>query len=210
VVHGCTRLAVKLDFIAGLLLKAVEASGTKDFRGVQANVGEVLAWRNLFWGLSDAMVRDPRPWIGEYLLPNMDPGSAYHVIATIAYSKIKYLIEQTVASGLIYLNSHARDFANEDIGRISTGIFVDPMATLRRTASSSASCSGTHWEVSSAAGTNFMKSTTRDRPKRFAGIAFSVRRHPERRIDSRALQNSVWRNTTSMAGRLRILPIPGR
>jgi 4-hydroxyphenylacetate 3-monooxygenase len=115
VVHGCTRLAVKLDFIAGLLLKAVEASGTKDFRGVQANVGEVLAWRNLFWGLSDAMVRDPRPWIGDYILPNMDPGSAYHVIATIAYTKIKYLIEQTVASGLIYLNSHARDFDNEDI-----------------------------------------------------------------------------------------------
>ena len=50
VVHGCTRLAVKLDFIAGLLLKAVEASGTKDYRGVQANVGEVIAWRNLFWG----------------------------------------------------------------------------------------------------------------------------------------------------------------
>ncbi|MBV9247246.1 MAG: Pyoverdin chromophore biosynthetic protein pvcC, partial [Methylobacteriaceae bacterium] len=51
VVHGCTRLAVKLDFIAGLLLKAVEAAGTKDYRGVQANVGEVIAWRNLFWGL---------------------------------------------------------------------------------------------------------------------------------------------------------------
>ena len=64
VVHGCTRLAVKLDFIAGLLLKAVEASGTKDYRGVQANVGEVLAWRNMFWALTEAMVRDPRPWKG--------------------------------------------------------------------------------------------------------------------------------------------------
>ena len=31
----------------------------------QAMLGEVIAWRNLFWGLSDAMVRDPRPWIGE-------------------------------------------------------------------------------------------------------------------------------------------------
>ncbi len=77
VVHGCTRLAVKLDFIAGLLLKAIEVAGTKDFRGVQANVGEVIAWRNLFWALSDAMVRDPKPWIGDYLLPNIDPGSAY-------------------------------------------------------------------------------------------------------------------------------------
>ncbi len=115
VVHGCTRLAVKLDFIAGLLLKAVEASGTKDYRGVQANVGEVIAWRNMFWALTEAMVRDPRPWKGDYLLPNIDPGNAYQVLATIAYSKIKYLIEQTVASGLIYLNSHARDFANPEI-----------------------------------------------------------------------------------------------
>ncbi len=115
VVHGCTRLAVKLDFIAGLLLKAVEAAGTKDFRGVQANVGEVLAWRNMFWGLSDAMVRDPRPWKGEYLLPNMDPGNAYQILATMAYTKIKYIIEQTAASGLIYLNSHARDFKNPEI-----------------------------------------------------------------------------------------------
>ena len=115
VVHGCTRLAVKLDFIAGLLLKATEAAGTKDYRGVQANVGEVIAWRNLFWALSDAMVRDPKPWIGEYLLPNMDPGNAYQIIATMAYTKIKYLIEQTVASGLIYLNSHARDFKNPEI-----------------------------------------------------------------------------------------------
>src|SRR6187455_2582069 len=115
VVHGCTRLAVKLDFIAGLLLKAVDASGTKDYRGVQANVGEVIAWRNLFWGLSDAMVRDPKPWIGDYLLPNMDPGSAYHIISTMAYTRVKYIIEQTVASGLIYLNSHARDFQNDEI-----------------------------------------------------------------------------------------------
>jgi aromatic ring hydroxylase len=113
--HGCTRLAVKLDFISGLLLKAVEAGGTKDYRGVQANVGEVIAWRNLFWGLSDAMVRDPKPWIGEYLLPNLDPASAYQIIATIAYTKVKYIIEQTVASGLIYLNSHARDFKSPEI-----------------------------------------------------------------------------------------------
>src|SRR5690242_12713065 len=115
VVHGCTRLAVKLDFISGLLLKATEAAGTKDYRGVQANVGEVIAWRNLFWSLSDAMVRDPKPWIGDYVLPNMDPGNAYQIIATMAYTKVKYLIEQTVASGLIYLNSHARDFKNDEI-----------------------------------------------------------------------------------------------
>ena len=58
---------------------------------------------------------DPKPWIDGYVLPNMDPGNAYQIIATIAYSKVKYIIEQTVASGLIYLNSHANDFKNEEI-----------------------------------------------------------------------------------------------
>jgi aromatic ring hydroxylase len=113
-VHACTRLAVKLDFIAGLLLKAVEASGTKDFRGVQANVGEILVFRNMFWGLTDAMVKNPKPWVGNYLLPDIEPGSAYHVLSNIAYPRIKNIIEQTVASGLIYLTSSALDFKNPD------------------------------------------------------------------------------------------------
>src|SRR3974390_136719 len=33
----------------------------------------------------------------------------------MAYSRVKNLIEQTVASGLIYLNSHASDFKNGEI-----------------------------------------------------------------------------------------------
>ena len=114
-VHACTRLAVKLDFIAGLLIKAVEASGTKDFRGVQANIGEILVFRNMFWGLTEAMVKNPQPWVGKYLLPDIEPGSAYHVLSNIAYPRIKNIIEQTVASGLIYLTSSARDFKNPEI-----------------------------------------------------------------------------------------------
>src|SRR3989449_4394169 len=82
--QGCTRFAVKMDFLAGLLLKAVEATGAKDFRGVQAQVGEVLAWRNLFWGLTDAMARAPMPWTEGYVLPNMDSGLAYRVMSSLA------------------------------------------------------------------------------------------------------------------------------
>jgi 4-hydroxyphenylacetate 3-monooxygenase len=108
--QGCTRLAVKLDFLAGLLLKAVEATGAKDFRGVQAAVGEVLAWRNCFWGLTDAMARTTMPWTPGYVLPNLDYGLAYRVMASIAYPKIKGIIEDTLASALIYLPSSALDF----------------------------------------------------------------------------------------------------
>lgn len=103
-------MAVKLDFIAGLLLKAVEATGTSEFRGVLVAVGEVIAWRNLFWGLTDATAHAPVPWIGGTVQPNQEYGQAYQVMSTIAYPRIKEIIENTVASGLICLNSHAVDF----------------------------------------------------------------------------------------------------
>jgi 4-hydroxyphenylacetate 3-monooxygenase len=109
--QGCTRLAVKMDFLAGLLLKAVEATGAKDFRGVQAQVGEVLAWRNLFWALSDAMARAPVPWTDGYVLPNFEYGLAYRIAASTAYPKVKEIIENTLASALIYLPSSALDFS---------------------------------------------------------------------------------------------------
>ena len=78
--HGCIRLAVKLDFIAGLLLKAVDATGANEFRGVQAQVGEILAWRNLFWALTDAMARNGTPWTPGYVLPNQEYGLTYRVM----------------------------------------------------------------------------------------------------------------------------------
>jgi 4-hydroxyphenylacetate 3-monooxygenase len=108
--HGCTRLGVKLDFILGLFIKATELTGARAFRGVEANIGEVIAWRNMIWGLSDAMAKSAAPWTGGCVLPGMEPASAYQVLAPEAYVQIKNLIEKTVASGLIYLNSHARDF----------------------------------------------------------------------------------------------------
>src|SRR6202011_4802689 len=115
--QGCVRLAVKLDFIAGLLLKGVEAAGSKEFRGVQANVGEVLAWRNLFWGLTDAMARTTTPWTPGYVLPNLDYGLAYRVMSNMAYPRIKEIIENVLASALIYLPSHSSDFKSPEISK---------------------------------------------------------------------------------------------
>ena len=108
--HGCTRLAVKLDFICGLLVKATEMAGTREFRGVEANIGEVITWRNAMWALSDAMAKSPSPWADGFVLPGIEPGAAYHVLGPEAYVQVKHQIEKTVASSLIYLNSHARDF----------------------------------------------------------------------------------------------------
>src|SRR5262245_64744473 len=64
----------------------------------------------MIWGLSDAMAKTADPWTGGCILPGMEPAAAYQVLAPEAYAQIKNLIEKTVASGLIYLNSHVADF----------------------------------------------------------------------------------------------------
>ena len=106
--QGCTRLAVKLDFIAGLLMKALDATGAGGFRGVQTRVGEVIGWRNLFWSLTESMARDPEPWVGDTVIPKLEYGLTYRMFMIQGYPRIKEIIEQDVASGLIYLPSSAR------------------------------------------------------------------------------------------------------
>jgi 4-hydroxyphenylacetate 3-monooxygenase len=113
--HGCTRLAVKLDFVAGLLLKAADAVGSGTNRNVQSSIGEAIAWRNLFWGLSDAMARTPAPWAGGTVLPNPEYAQAYRVFATVAYPRVKEITESILGSALIYQNSHAADFQTPEL-----------------------------------------------------------------------------------------------
>jgi 4-hydroxyphenylacetate 3-monooxygenase len=113
--QGCTRFAVKLDFIAGLVARALHATGGDEFRGNQAMLGEIVAWRNLFWSLSDCMATNPQPWVGDAVLPNLQAALSYRVFAPDAYSKIKEIIDKIVASALIYLPSSVRDFKNPAI-----------------------------------------------------------------------------------------------
>ena len=98
-----------MDFICGLLTRALEITGAKGFHGVQAQLGEVIAWRNAFWALSDAMAKSAVPW-NDMVRPDAHFAGAYRVLNQEAMPKIKNIIEQIVASGLIYLNSHADDF----------------------------------------------------------------------------------------------------
>ena len=113
--QGCTRLAVKLDFIAGLLLKALDCTGAGGFRGVQTRVGEVIGWRNLFWSLTESMARNPEDWIGAAKIPKLEYGLTYRLFMMQGYPRIKEIIEQDVASGLIYLPSSAADFKSAEV-----------------------------------------------------------------------------------------------
>lgn len=113
--HSCTRFAVKLDFITGLFTKALHSTGSFKYRGVQSKLGEVIGWRNTFWALSDAMWANPQKWKGDALLPNQEAIQSFRVLAPMAHKIVKEIIEETLASGLIYLPSSVKDFSNIEI-----------------------------------------------------------------------------------------------
>jgi 4-hydroxyphenylacetate 3-monooxygenase len=108
--QSCVRLAVKLDFLVGLFIKAVESTGTIAFRGIQVSIGELLAWRNNFWALTDAMVSNPVPSANGTVLPNIAACSAYRILSNMAVPRIKETIENHVAGAMIVQPSHSADW----------------------------------------------------------------------------------------------------
>ncbi|MFP2870926.1 4-hydroxyphenylacetate 3-hydroxylase N-terminal domain-containing protein [Acetobacter tropicalis] len=113
--QGCTRFAVKLDFLAGVLAKALRCTGGDAFRGNQAALGEVIGLRHLFWSLSNAMARAPQQWHNGAVLPNLEAALTYRAFMSDAYPRVIDLVRRCVASGLIYLPSSVKDFANPEI-----------------------------------------------------------------------------------------------
>ncbi len=113
--HGCTRFAVKLDFLVGMLARALEVTGSDQFYGVKSQLGEVIAWRNTMWALTDAMAHAAQPWTPGFVNANAEAAGGFRVMNQFAMPKIKNIIEQVLASGLIYLNSHSSDFQNPEL-----------------------------------------------------------------------------------------------
>lgn len=111
--QACTRFAVKLDFLAGLLEQALECTGTVGFRNVAAELGEVVSWRNLFWSISDHMCLAAEQWKSGAYIPPSEAAFNYRTFAPMAYDKIFTIIKTTASSGLIYLPGSNKDLKNE-------------------------------------------------------------------------------------------------
>ncbi len=108
----CIRIAVKLEFIAGLLMHAANAAGTSSLPESRTATGELLSYRNLFWGLSEAQIRSPDPWINGAILPGADHGLTCRIFSTVVYPRVREIIERTVGTGSVFLTSNASDFTN--------------------------------------------------------------------------------------------------
>ena len=108
--QGCIRFAVKLDFLCGILLKSLEMTGTREFRGVQSRIGELITYRHLFWSLVSAMINSSETWSDGTRVPNMNAATVYRVLGATIYPKVRDIFQKDIASALIYTNSNAKDW----------------------------------------------------------------------------------------------------
>lgn len=113
--QACTRYAIKLDFMAGLVARALRTTGGDIFRGNQVLLGEIVGLRNMFWSFTDAMIGQPSPWADGALLPNLRAAVSYRMFAPNAFSRAREIVQKIIASALIYLPSSVRDFDNPEI-----------------------------------------------------------------------------------------------
>lgn len=115
--QACTRYAVKLDFLAGLVAKALRTTGGGVFRGNQVLLGEIVGLRNKFWAFADAMVGNPERWVDGKFLPNLNAALSYRMFAPNAVPRIREIVQKVIASALIYLPATSRDFENPEIDK---------------------------------------------------------------------------------------------
>ncbi|MDR5676436.1 MAG: 4-hydroxyphenylacetate 3-hydroxylase family protein [Armatimonadota bacterium] len=113
--QASTRLAVKLDFMCGLLAKALAANGTDGFRGVQAQLGEVIGWRNLVWAMTSAMALDPQPGPGGTVIPRLEYAATARLFATLAWPRVKEIFELVLGGSPLYTVSSYRDLLSPEL-----------------------------------------------------------------------------------------------
>ncbi len=116
--QSAVRLSVKLEFCAGLLERGLAATGTAEFRGVQAALGELIAMRDLLWALTTAMVSDPEPGIGNSVVPRLQTAAATRLYMTNAWHRVREIFECTLAGAPIYTVSGVEDLRHAELAPV--------------------------------------------------------------------------------------------
>jgi 4-hydroxyphenylacetate 3-monooxygenase len=113
--QSAVRLTIKLEFCLGLLMKGTEAAGTAGFRGVQAQIGELVAMRETIWAFTTAMVLDPEPGIGGTVVPKLQTAAALRLYMTNAWTRVRDIFETVLAGAPIYTVSSVKDLQTPEL-----------------------------------------------------------------------------------------------
>src|SRR5262249_18819754 len=110
-----TRLAVKLDFMTGLLARGLACNGTASFRGVQAALGDVVAWRTLLWAMTTALATDPQLGPGGSVIPRIENAAAMRIFATSAWPAVKAIFANILGGAPLSVPSGREDLLNPEL-----------------------------------------------------------------------------------------------
>ena len=110
-----TRLGVKLDLMAGLFAKAIATNGTDSFRGVQAALGEIIAWRHMLRAVTMAMCLDPEAAPGNTVVPKNEYACVIRVFSSECWWNVRRLFEQHLAGSLMVAPSSYKDLQNPEL-----------------------------------------------------------------------------------------------
>ncbi len=110
-----TRLAVKFDFICGVIAKALEANGSAGFRSVQAGLGELLGWGSLMWALTTALARDPEEGPGGMAIPRLEYAVLVRLFGAMSWPKVEQYAGEYLGGSPLVVPSSFRDLQSEEL-----------------------------------------------------------------------------------------------
>ena len=110
-----TRLAVKFDFICGVISRALEANGTAGFRGVQAQLGELIGWGSLMWALTAALASDPEEGPGGMAIPRLEFAVLVRLFGAMAWPKVQEVVGQVLGGSPLVIPSSYRDLQSDEL-----------------------------------------------------------------------------------------------
>jgi 4-hydroxyphenylacetate 3-monooxygenase len=110
-----TRLAVKFDFMCGLIAQALETNGTAAFRGVRAQLGELMGWGSMMWALTASLALDPETGPGGMSIPRLEYGVLVRLFGAMAWPRVEEVVGDILGGSPLVIPSSNRDLLNEDL-----------------------------------------------------------------------------------------------
>ena len=94
--------------MTGLLARGLAYNGTDGFRGVQAALGEVVAWRSMIWAMTTAMAADPQPGPGGSVIPRIGVRRRDAHVRDVGWPAVKEIIENVIGGAPLVTPRAAR------------------------------------------------------------------------------------------------------
>lgn len=113
-----TRLAVKMDFICGLLAKVLESNGSAEFRGIRIRLAEIVALRNLMWSLTENLCFNPESRSDGSVVPRMEAAATVRYFGTQMMSQLKPVFNTILGGSPIMQVSSWLDMQNPEVQQL--------------------------------------------------------------------------------------------